>query len=244
MGEAPPERPDPAPPGAPPFVHPPLEAALLVALAVGVALGLRGLSAAVPALAGATGLGLVLACVVPAYVLALRRGRDPLLVHGILVRPQRPWRLAAVSLALLGGFALAIELAARSRGWAPQPLSAGALLARLGNDLVTVALAEEYLFRGVAQPAWEPAEPRWRVLGVPFGRGALRAALAFGLAHPLVWLAPAQAVVVLPGLWFAWLRAAGGSVLVCALAHALANTLQLGCLTRYPELPSLLPWVG
>ena len=138
-----------------------------------------------------------------------------------------------------------MELVARGQGWAPQALEPGALLARLGNDLVTVAIAEEYLFRGVAQPAWDtPAGPCHRLLGAPFGRGALLSALVFGLVHPLVWLNPALAVVVLPGLWFAWLRAAGGSVLVCALAHALANTTQLACLTRYPELPTLLPWVG
>ena len=241
MSEAPaPELPPCAPP-----LHSAREAALLIGFAIGAILGVRELIAVAPALAGASGVVLLLSCVVPAYALSLARGYDPFVEHGVVTRPRRPLLLVTVSLVLLGGFLVAVELAARAQGWSSSDVAPQALAARLFNDLVTVAIAEEYLFRGVVQPAWDhPQGPRWRLLGAPFGRGALLSALVFGLVHPLVWLNPALAIVALPGLWFAWLRAAGGNVLVCALAHALANTLQLYCLTRYPELPSLLPWLG
>ena len=167
-----------------------------------------------------------LALVGPAWWLAGRAGQDPLRVHGLAVRPRGLLLAAAVALGALllfvGVAALAATLAGRAAGPAPW----GIVALRLLRDLPFVALPEEWLFRGVVQPALDrPEGPARRVLGAPFGRGALLSALLFGLAHALIELDPTRLLTAVPGLLFAWLRARTGSMLPGTVAHAASNAL-------------------
>lgn len=172
----------------------------------------------------------VLIWILPAYFLAERRGHDPFVVHG-LRRPEGLGAAVAVSLVLLGLYPVACLLAfGRPSG----SLVWTALLSQLPYQLVFVALREEYFFRGVLQPALEADEPRFRLLGAPFGRGAVLAALLFALAHldPRA-PNPLRLLTFFPALWFAWLRARTGSILPAMVAHVLANVLQLACLQAW-----------
>ena len=215
---------------------------------MGAALALQGLLRLVPAPPGGA-LAEVLpalsffSLVGPAWWAAQRRGHDPLRAHGLLV-PLRGLPLAllvtgGVLLAFVGGAALLAGL----QGLAPRtpPWQDAGL--RFVADALFVALPEEWLFRGVLQPALDPPEgPRRRVLGAPLGRGALLAALLFGLAHALLWLAPARLLTAGPGLLFGWVRARTGGVLPAVLVHAASNaTLELVQGT-WPRLE--LPGVG
>ncbi len=175
----------------------------------------------------------------PAYALASWRGRDPLVAHGVLVRARDRLPAALVSLALLAVFALGYVAWARATG-----LTTGAslpgevtrtVLYWLTWGALFVAFPEEYFFRGVLQPAFDHPDGRTlRVLGANLGRGARVGAVLFGLGHVALDLAvlggtsPIRVATVLPGLWFAWLRARTGGVLAPTLAHAVANALSFG----------------
>jgi membrane protease YdiL (CAAX protease family) len=199
----------------------------LVFVAVGLAgtwgvAGLQGRAGWLDQLLPALG---ALAWIGPAYAVASRQGRDPLLVHGVLVRPRGLALAVAVSSVILLGYAGAWVA---TQG-APQPGWAGAP-AFLVYQLAFVALPEEYFFRGVLQPAWER---RWTggptVLGGRLGGAALGAAAVFALCHlvrPGIGFAPAALLTVFPAIWFAWLRARTGSVLPGIACHALANLLE------------------
>lgn len=178
-----------------------------------------------------------LALVGPAWAVCARSGQDPLLAHGVLTRPRGLPGAAAVSLLLLLAFLGSAGLLAGWRGIEAGPAPWGQAGARLLHDLAFVALPEEWLFRGVLQPALErPGGPARRLLGAPLGRGALLSALLFGLAHALLELSPARLVTALPGLWFAWLRARTGSVLPGTCAHAAANAALVLALGTWPGL--------
>lgn len=167
-----------------------------------------------------------LALVGPAWWLAERRGQDPPRAHGVLVRPRGLLVATAVS---GGALLLFLGLAAGWAAWQGVPagqVAWGLAAWRFLRDLLFVALPEEWLFRGVAQPALDPAGgPKGRVLGAPFGRGALLSALLFGAAHALVDLNPARLATAIPGLLFAWLRARTGSILPGVVVHAASNAL-------------------
>lgn len=174
----------------------------------------------------------VLAWVAPAWLLAERRGLDPLRAHGVLARPTGLGLAALVTLALFAGFVAAVAAVRPSVQPAPAP---GALLreglAALAWGGLFVALPEEWFFRGVLQPAVDGPR-RVRLLGAEVGRGLVLAALLFGLAHGLHDLAVHREVTAwrlltaVPALLFGWLRARTGSVLVAASAHALADALE------------------
>lgn len=173
-----------------------------------------------------------LAWVAPAWLLAERRGLDPLRAHGVLVRPAGLGLAALVTLGLLAGFVTAVAVAGAP---AQPPPARGPLLrdglATLAWGALFVALPEEWFFRGVLQPALDGPR-RVRLLGAEVGRGLLLAALLFGLAHGLHDLAVQGQVTAwrlltaAPALLFGWLRARTGSVLVAASAHALADALE------------------
>ncbi|MCO5171016.1 MAG: CPBP family glutamic-type intramembrane protease [Planctomycetes bacterium] len=175
----------------------------------------------------------------PAYALAARRGRDPLVAHRVLVPVDGRLPATLVSTALLALFV------AGWAGWArwsgvpaagdPGDVTRAAIEWLLWGTLF-VALPEEYFFRGVLQPALDrPGVRTVRVLGADLGRGALLGALAFGASHVLLDLvttgatSPLRAATVFPALWFAWLRARTGSVVPAALAHGVANAVLVAC---------------
>lgn len=174
----------------------------------------------------------VLAWVGPAWLLAERRGLDPLRAHGVLVRPAGLGLAALVTLLLFAGFVGAVALVGAPVSPSPAPAALGreGLTALVWGGLF-VALPEEWLYRGVLQPALD-GPPRGRLLGAEVGRGLVLAALLFGLAHGLYDLAVHREVTTwrlltaVPALLFGWLRARTGSVLVAASAHALADALE------------------
>jgi membrane protease YdiL (CAAX protease family) len=221
--------------------HGPLEATALLVLGLVAGFGIAHLDQNPSTVSGSVlPLLLFLAWTAPAYALASRRGRDPLLAHAVLVRPHdlRPATLVSLTLLLL--FVLGFFVHARASGLTPGPTPPGdvvrSALEWLTWGLVFVALPEEYFFRGVLQPAFDrPGGRVVRVLGADLGRGALVSAVAFGLGHVALDLAvhgataPLRVATVLPGLWFAWLRARTGSVLPAAVAHAAANAVAFAC---------------
>jgi membrane protease YdiL (CAAX protease family) len=186
----------------------------------------------------------VLALVGPAYLVCSRRGRDPFQAHGVFLPPPPDRTRAllastAVSLVLLGGFVVAYAVYQDAPPRHPLPLQATLIL--LVHHLLFVALPEEYLFRGVLQPALDrPAGPRFELLGAPFGRGAVLAAALFALAHVAFdpGHSPARLDVFFPALWFAWLRARTGSIVPCVVFHALANATQHGVFAMWADLPA------
>lgn len=172
----------------------------------------------------------VLAWVGPAWLLAERRGLDPLRAHGVLARPTGLGPATLVTLVLLGGFLAGVALL----GTPVQPPPAADALVREGLAALAwgalfIALPEEWFFRGVLQPALgdRPGAPTlYRVLAI------VLAALLFGAAHGLHDLAVHRQVTAwrlltaVPALLFGWLRARTGSVVVAASAHALADALE------------------
>lgn len=225
--------------------HGPREALLLLALALLLLSGLRLLQDAVgdgelsqllPSLT-------FLALMGPAYWAAQRRGVDPFRAHGVWVPLRGVGVALGVTAGCLAAFLLGTFLLAHAYGVPavhPPWARAGT---RLLTDAVFVALPEEWLFRGVLQPALDaPGGPTRRVLGAPLGRGALLSALLFGASHALLQLSPARLLTAVPGLLFAWLRARTGGVLPAALAHAASNAALELALGTWPGLP--LPGAG
>ena len=101
------------------------------------------------------------------------------------------------------------------------------LLGRVAGN-AAVALAEEFFYRGWLTQQLEAAwPPKARLLGVPFGRGALLANALFAAGHLLVF-APWRLATFFPGLLFAWLRArTGGAIGAGAVCHWLCNVWLL-----------------
>lgn len=220
-----------------PWTHPPAQALGLLAAGLLLQALLRLIPAAPEGVAGVLPALSFLCLVGPAWWLAQRAGHDPLRVHGVLVPLRGLAPAAALTVPILGLFGLIVVLVARAQGLAPRDPSWGDLAWFFLIDALLVALPEEWLFRGVLQPALErPEGPRRRVLGAPLGRGALVGALLFGLAHALLWLSPARALTAAPGLLFAWLRARTGGILPAVVAHAACNALLALLVSAYPDL--------
>lgn len=98
------------------------------------------------------------------------------------------------------------------------------------EHLFLIALPEEVFFRGYLQTQLDRvSERRWRLLGVEFGPGLPLAALLFGLCH-IASGGPARLVTAFPGIWYGWLRARTGSVVVPTVYHAASNLLMM-CMT-------------
>lgn len=223
--------------------HGPIEASLLLLLGLAAGIGIAHLDRNPGSLGGSLQpLLLVLAWTAPAYVVAGRRGRDPLIAHAVAVRPRDVRAAALVSTLLLLLFVVGFAVYARASGLTPGATPAGEVvrgaLEWLTWGFVFVALPEEYFFRGVLQPAFDRPGTRGRVLrvlGADLGRGALVSALAFSLCHVTLDLvvhgstSPLRVATFFPGLWFAWLRARTGSVIPAAVAHAAANAVAFAC---------------
>lgn len=226
----------------------PVEASMLLILGLVAGVGIAHLNSNPSSVGGSLQpLLLFLAWVAPAYFLAGRRGRDPLIAHAVMVvvKPRDLRAATVVSTILLLLFVVGFFVYARARGLTPGPTPWGDVV-RSGLEWLTwgflfVALPEEYFFRGVLQPAFDRPSASGggrrvvRVLGADLGRGALVSAVAFGLGHVTLDLvvhgatAPLRVATFFPGLWFAWLRARTGSVLPAAVAHAAANAVAFAC---------------
>lgn len=95
------------------------------------------------------------------------------------------------------------------------------------EHLFLIALPEEVFFRGYLQTQLDRvSDRRWRLLGVEVGPGLPLAALLFGLCHILNG-GPGRLVTAFPGIWYGWLRARTGSVVVPTLYHAASNLLMM-----------------
>lgn len=215
-------------PGAPPSrdtpgvdaPHRPGEALALLA----VSCALQGLVLLVPeGAAGSLAAALrptlqVLAWTAPAYVAAERRGRDPLVVHGLLVRPARVAGSLGLALATLPLYALGFL--ALVRGARPTELPLLAAGERALIDLPFAALPEEYFFRGALQPSVAPGRP-WLAIGL--------ASLAFAVAHVVFapGHSPERLLTFFPSLVFGWLRWRTGSIVPGIVFHALCNGVEV-----------------
>jgi membrane protease YdiL (CAAX protease family) len=205
-----------------PFVHPPREALALLAVSSALfALARFGIPEGAPGSFLATiGPTLrVLAWTAPAYALAARRGQDPLVAHGLLARPHRLASSLALASLVLPLYAVGFLFIG---GWRGGPLhltvGPGQLAEWFAWHLAFAALPEEYLFRGVLQPALARGRPWWV--------GALAASALFALPHVAFERVPARALVFFPGLVFGWLRERTGSLAAPIFFHALCNALD------------------
>ena len=96
----------------------------------------------------------------------------------------------------------------------------------LFNQVVLIALPEEWFFRGYLQTRLDTVwRPRWRLLGTTLGPGWLVSSVLFALGHLIHSPSPHRLAVFFPSLLFGWLRARTGSVLASTLYHAACNVL-------------------
>lgn len=146
----------------------------------------------------------------PAWLIALRRGRDPLEFYALDRRPRRLGE-SLVALLAVAAWAALMQLWLLPRDTLP---AASELLRTLILQIALVAFPEELLFRGLAQPALARRGP---VVGIVGG------AVLFALAHVIVLPSPDRLLVVFPGLLFGLLRERTGSLWPSILLHALCN---------------------
>ncbi|MBI3726014.1 CPBP family intramembrane metalloprotease [bacterium] len=200
--------------------HSPREALVLLAASCALAALVRG----VPEGAEGTFLKAVkptlwfLAWVLPAYVAVEFRRRDPLVVHGVLVRPERAASSLGVALALLPLYVLGVWLASGSLPARRPPLEEAGWL--FFSQVLFTAFPEEVFFRGALQPSLLPSRPHVSIVLV---------SAVFALAHVVFQEdhAAARLLVFFPSLVFGWLRLRTGSVLPGIFFHALCNVVQL-----------------
>ena len=130
----------------------------------------------------------------------------------------------------LGGFEYARFIPKRTWSfevWSNQLLEEGRALwlaERSATHLFGVALPEETFYRGflltVFQSVWVPTTT---VFGVRFGKAAIITNLFFALGHFIGEWNPLRFGPFFPGLIFAWLFNATGSIWGAVLFHALSN---------------------
>ncbi len=102
----------------------------------------------------------------------------------------------------------------------------GWFLQMAATHALGVALPEETFYRGYLQPRLESKwPPRTRVFGVRIGWAAVLTSLLFAVGHVLGEWNPLRMGPFFPGLLFAWLRNASGSVIGAISYHALCNIL-------------------
>jgi membrane protease YdiL (CAAX protease family) len=94
------------------------------------------------------------------------------------------------------------------------------------NQLILVALPEEWFFRGYLQKRLDEVWiPKWHILGTQLGWGWLASSLMFALGHLVHNPSPHRLAVFFPSLLFGWLRARTDSVLASTGYHAACNVL-------------------
>ena len=94
------------------------------------------------------------------------------------------------------------------------------------DQIVVVALPEEFFFRGYLQTQCDLVWGRpFRFLGARWGIGLPVAALVFAACHVLNG-GPARLIVFFPGMLYGWLRARTATIAVPTLYHAASNLLM------------------
>jgi membrane protease YdiL (CAAX protease family) len=100
------------------------------------------------------------------------------------------------------------------------------LLASAVDQVLAIALPEEFFFRGYFQTECDRVLGRpYRWLGANCGIGLPLAAAVFAVCH-VVFGGPARLIVVLPGLLYGWLRARTSTIAVPVAYHAVSNLLM------------------
>ncbi|MDF1661993.1 MAG: type II CAAX endopeptidase family protein [Planctomycetota bacterium] len=161
----------------------------------------------------------VLAWVLPAYLYAQFLKRDPLIEFGVLTPPRLSgWvEMGLLSFVGLPMYVLIVHFGIVRIQHDPWDI---ALWGRfLIHQLFFVALAEEFYFRGVLQPALEKRLPKYPALIV--------GALLFALAHVAADQHFLRMLVFFPGLLFGWLKMRSGSIVPSVLFHAFSNLVYL-----------------
>lgn len=165
------------------------------------------------------------------FGLTFRAWREDLRLFGILT-------LIVAPLYVLGFWVFA-EVVPHLPRWAAQHLSpyverpafAFRLPARFPewviDNLLVVALPEEFFYRGYVQSRLRDAWPDGRrFLGARLGRAFWITAILFGLGH-LAIFETWRIAVVFPALLFGWMRERTGTVIGAALFHAACNLMAL-----------------
>lgn len=94
------------------------------------------------------------------------------------------------------------------------------------DQLLVVALPEEFFFRGYLQTQFDAVYGRpYRLLGARWGLGLPAAAALFAACH-LLYGGPVRLLVFFPGLFYGWLRARTETIVVPTLYHAASNLLM------------------
>jgi membrane protease YdiL (CAAX protease family) len=102
----------------------------------------------------------------------------------------------------------------------------GAVVQFIIIQMVLVAFAEEFFFRGYLQHRLDQVwAPRWRILGARLGPAWLAASALFALGHLGEGMHADRLATFLPGLWFGWLRAATGNIYGAVVLHGASNLL-------------------
>jgi len=100
------------------------------------------------------------------------------------------------------------------------------LLRSIFDQVLLIALPEEFFFRGYLQTQFDQVWGRpYRLLGAEVGIGLPLAAALFAACHVLFG-GPARLIVFFPGLLYGWLRARTGTIAVPTLYHAFSNLLM------------------
>ena len=177
-------------------------------------------------------------------VLAMRRRDEDYRDYGVSLRAwKEDLRLFLLLSAIVGplfflGFAAVAELVPHlPRGMARHltplrgvPHFVPRLPPRLGewvvDQLLVVALPEEFFYRGFMQTRLRDAWPQGRVvLGARLGKAFWVTALLFTLGH-LAIFETWRLAVFFPALLFGWMRERTGTVFGAALFHAACNLYQ------------------
>lgn len=92
------------------------------------------------------------------------------------------------------------------------------------NQLILVALPEEFFFRGYVQSRLNSGfKWKMKIFGAEIGVGVIGGAILFALAHIIVSATPLRAATVFPALVMGWLREKTGSLAAPMAYHWLAN---------------------
>jgi membrane protease YdiL (CAAX protease family) len=101
-----------------------------------------------------------------------------------------------------------------------------AFLPEVFNQILSVALPEEFFFRGYLQTQCDRVWGKpYRFLGAQWGGGLPVTAALFAACH-VVYGGPVRLVVFFPGLLYGWLRARTETIAVPVLYHAGSNLLM------------------
>jgi membrane protease YdiL (CAAX protease family) len=95
------------------------------------------------------------------------------------------------------------------------------------DQLLVVALPEEFFYRGYLQGRLRDAFPQGKLLaGARLGPAFFLTALLFALGH-LAIFQPWRLAVFFPALLFGWLRERTGTIVGCSVFHAACNLYEL-----------------